>query len=128
MPSAAPATASGPPPTDPGRLTPGTVVLMAAVVGIVAVACALNIHGACTNPGPPVRAPEPGTARADVCAAVDTAGYVLLPVLVPVLLVLAGAAACGRRRRPSIAALIAGLVVAVGQAATVGSLDYATTI
>ncbi len=112
----------------PDDLTWRAIVAITACTAFVAVVCALAAHHGCTDPGPPVRHPDPGTPRADYCGAIDDGASPALIVLAAVgIVALAGIAL---RRRPWWAALIAGLVLlaVAADAVLASSLTFAYTI
>jgi hypothetical protein len=114
--------------TSTWRLSALALVPLALVAGFGAMS-ALLVHVACTNPGPPVARPDPGTARAGYCGAVHGGALWLLLVVVPVLVT--GVAAVLARGRPrwwrfAVAALA--IAAPLANVFIVHSLDFAHTI
>ncbi|MGZ8632865.1 MAG: hypothetical protein ACXWZZ_03290 [Solirubrobacteraceae bacterium] len=114
--------------THPRGLSWQAILALAAFAACVAVICALAVHHACTDPGPPVSRPEPGTARAGDCATVD-AGALRALIVIPAVTVVA-AAAVALRRRPWWAVIVTGLVAVALMASAIvaSSLTFAYTI
>jgi hypothetical protein len=84
--------------TSTWRLSAAALMLLALVAGFGAMS-ALLVHVACTNPGPPVARPDPGTPRAGYCGAVHGGALWLLLAVVPVLVT--GVAAVLRAAGPA---------------------------
>jgi hypothetical protein len=113
------------PPGAAPRLSWGAVLALAVLVGCVGVLCAVVVHSACVNPGPPVSRPDPGTPRAGYCATMD--GRTLRAALVVLAAALVGVAA---RRRPGWTLLATALVTLalLADAVVASSLTFAHTI
>jgi hypothetical protein len=97
------------PPGAAPRLSWGATLALVALVAFVSVVSALIVHSACTDPGPPVSRPEPGTARAGYCATADDG--VLRAVIVTAAVVAVALAAAPLRRRPWWAVIVTAVVV-----------------
>jgi hypothetical protein len=101
---------------------------LVAATALIGAVCALFTRHGCLHPGPPVSAPEPGTARAGFCSAVGGGSPWLLMVLAPCAIV--GMAALAWRGSPRGLFLMA-ITVWVAQIAVAGianSLTYSVTI
>lgn len=97
-------------------------------IALFAALCGLAVDGACTEPGPPVSLPEPGTSRAGYCDALfSVSGW---GVLVGAPAAAAAATGWAFRHRPR-AWCAAGAVVAAAalvNACVAQSLPFAYTI
>jgi hypothetical protein len=101
------------------------VALLLAGLAIVAGLAALVVHGGCTDPGPPVDRPEPGTSRAAFCNAENGAAPLLLWFFLPLLVEAVGATLLIRRHPGwayGLTAVLAALVVA--NAVVVSTLPF----
>ncbi|MCW2994914.1 MAG: hypothetical protein JWQ18_2409 [Conexibacter sp.] len=108
------------------RHGPGAVLLVA-VIAIIGAFCAMAYHGECTDPGPPVDVPEPGSPRGKLCAAIPPGSPWLL-VLVPVVLVGALAYLRGPERRTTLALGVLAVAAQVALPTWAATLQFASTI
>jgi hypothetical protein len=114
--------------TPAGRLTWLGFGLLVAGVALLGLVCAYGVHDSCYDPGPPVARPTAGTARDIYCVGVETIGLWPLLVTAPIVLVVGGILALGRRTRPSLWCAAAVSVLAVVHLIVVGSLAYNYTV
>jgi len=105
----------------------GVVGYVAALGGVGALS-AMSYHGECTDPGPPVALPEPGTPRAGLCDALPPGWLSVALVVVPILLagVLAYRHGPGRPATVVVATLLFAAQLALPIWAA--TLDFASTI
>jgi hypothetical protein len=105
----------------------GRIGALAALL-VVGLACAGSVDRSCHHAGPPVSVPDPGTARAGFCSAVQ--GHVAWPLLALVPVVLGALALVLLRRSPrgSLAATLVLVAAAVAVAVVAAALPHALTI
>lgn len=97
------------------------------VLLLAGLASAGSLDRSCHHAGPPIAAPVPGTARAQVCSAIGAGVPWLLLALAPPVL----GAACFAVRRSRRWVIVVTAVMSAAAFATAGvvaSLDHATTI
>jgi hypothetical protein len=100
----------------------GAVIVAVCLVGLVALACAYSVHVACFHPPPPVVRPDPTTARAGYCDAINATRPWISLTVVPILaMAILGFAL---RRWPWVIGTVAGL----GCAALVANAIYANSL
>lgn len=96
-----------------------------AVIGII---CALFVRHGCLHPGPPVSTPEPSTARAGFCSALNGGTPWLLLVAVPCTAAGAIAFLGWPHPRTTAAGVLVVWLLLVTVAGLANSLSYSVTI
>ena len=117
--------------SDPGSkrepsISSGGALIALAVAGCTSIVCARGIDQACHEAEAPVEIPTPGTPRADYCGGLEHLPF--LPTLIAVPLLLTGLALLACRRRPRLAVILVGLIVAATLANLVLAISLAHSL
>ena len=116
------------PPGAAPRLSWTWTLALLVLVGCVGVVCALAVHSACVDPGPPVSRPDPGTPRADYCATADTPAARIATIAIALVATALGAVVSRRRPWWTLWVAAVATLALMANAVVASSLSLAYTI
>lgn len=106
----------------------GVVITSVAFVALVSGLCAFFVHQGCFHPPPPVTRPDPTTARAGFCSAVQSSRPWLSLTLIPPIVVCGIAAAARGRNQIVLASVVVVCLGLVALATLANTLTSSLTV
>ena len=104
------------------------VLALVGATALIGAVCALFTRHGCLHPGPPVSAPEPGTARAGFCSAIGGGTPWLLIIFAPCAIVGIAAIAWRGSHRGLLLLVILVWIAQIAVTGMANSLTYSMTI